>query len=204
VAKQIGLIGLGLIVGLALVWGGMNFLMPYTYHGSVIDPAITAKDFTLTDQHGAPFQLEAARGKLVVIFFGYTYCPDVCPVTLSQFRAVKAGLGAQADQVEFVFVTVDPERDTPERLAAHLAIFDPGFIGLTGPRPDLEAVYQQFGVYQAKVETNSQGGYLMDHTARSYVIDRQGNWRMTFPYGLESESMLADLQHLLTTSSEGT
>lgn len=196
--KRYGILGLGVVIGLALMLVSWQVLEGnYTYQGSLIDPPIPAADFTLTDQHGETFRLSDQRGKVVLIFFGYTHCPDVCPVTLSEYRQVKRQLGDQAEDIVFVFITVDPERDTPERLLAHLANFDPEFIGLTGEPADLERVWDAYGVYQEKVDTGSAGGYLVDHTARTYAIDRQGNWRLTYPFGMEVEKQVADVRHLL-------
>jgi len=191
-------IGLGILAGIALILGGWAlFSGAYTFNGSLIDPAIPAADFKLVDQFGQPYRLSEQQGKVVLIFFGYINCPDVCPVTLSEFKQIKKELGNQAGQVEFVFVTVDPERDTQERLQQHLAIFDPAIIGLTGVQSDLEEVYKSYGVYVAKQDTGSAAGYLVDHTARIYVIDRAGNWRLTFPFGTEVKPMVEDILHLL-------
>ncbi len=121
-----------------------------------------------------PFRLSDQKGQIVLLFFGYTHCPDVCPVTLSHFKQIKADLGDQADQVRFVFITVDPERDTADQLSQYLPNFDPDITGLTGSRQSLESVWKSYGVYQAKQEVGSAAGYLVDHTARTYLIDQQG------------------------------
>ena len=170
---------------------------PYTFQGSLIDPPIEAADFELTDQNGQTFRLSEHQGKVVLIFYGYTNCPDVCPLTLSDFKLIKADLGEQADQVNFVFITVDPERDSQERLKAYLANFDPVFSGLTGSRSELESVWKAYGVYQAKQETGSAAGYLVDHTARTYAIDKQGNLRLTYPFEMERQAILDDVRHLV-------
>lgn len=193
-----GLLGIGIVLGLALMLVGWKVLaQPYTYQGSLIDPPVPAADFQLNNQHGEPFRLSDQRGKTVLIFFGYTHCPDVCPVALSEFRQVKKQLGDLADQVEFVFITVDPERDTADVLGQYLANFDPTFIGLSGTPDQMEPVYKSYGVYHEKTETGSASGYLVDHTARMYVIDSQGNWRLTYPFGMEVEKQVEDLVHLL-------
>ena len=191
-------IGIGALLGLAVMLGGWQLYSNlYTYQGALIDPPVPAADFELTDQNGGTFRLGEQQGKVVLIFFGYTYCPDVCPVTLSEFRRIKTRLGKDAENVEFVFVTVDPERDTPERLAKHMANFDPEFVALTGEQEELEQVWKSYGVYREKVETTGASGYLVDHTARVYVVDKAGNWRMTFPFGMEVEKMTQDVAHLL-------
>ena len=196
-----GLLGIGIVLGLVLMLVGWKVLaQPYTYQGSLIDPPVPAADFQLNNQHGDTFHLSEQRGKVVLIFFGYTHCPDVCPVALSEFKQVKKQLGDLADQVEFVFITVDPERDTAEVLGQYLANFDPTFIGLSGTPDELEPVYKSYGVYHEKTDTGSAAGYLVDHTARMYVIDAQGNWRLTYPFGMEVEKQVEDLVHLLQDS----
>lgn len=189
-------VGLGL-AGLLLLVGWRAFQQDYQFRGSLIDPPAPAADFTLEDQNQVPFTLSNQKGKVVLLFFGYTNCPDVCPVTLAHFKQIKADLGEQAGEVQFVFITVDPERDTAERLKDYLPNFDPGFIGLTGSRADLEPVWKNYGVYQARQETGSAAGYLVDHTARTYLIDRQGNWRLTYPFEMEKDAILSDVRFLI-------
>jgi protein SCO1/2 len=197
--NKVWLFGTGIVIGLALVLtaGWVLLTGNYQYNGVVIDPPATAVDFTLTDQHGQPYTLSEQRGKMVLIFFGYTNCPDVCPITLSEFKRVKAVLGEQADRVEFVYITVDPERDTVERIAQYLPNFDPEFVGLSGSVAEMEPVWQAYGVYREKQDTGSAAGYLVDHSTRTYLIDAGGNWRINFPYGMEPEKIGADLLHLL-------
>jgi protein SCO1/2 len=196
--SRISLLGIGVVFGLALVlvaWFVQD--QSYTYQGVLIDPPATAADFELVDQHGQPFRLSEQRGSVVLIFFGYTNCPDVCPVTLSEYKRIKENLGEQAGRVRFVFITVDPERDTRERMQFYLENFDPDFIGLSGERQDLEPVWQAYGVYQERKDVGSAAGYLVDHTARTYLIDAQGNWRLNYPFGMETEKISADIRHLL-------
>ncbi|RMF66362.1 MAG: SCO family protein [Calditrichaeota bacterium] len=155
-------------------------------------------DFTLTDQHNQRFQLRDHLGKVVVLFFGYTTCPDVCPLTLSTWKRLKDALGKDAQQVEFVYVTVDPERDTQERLAKHLAIFSPDFIGLTGTPEELQEVYSSYGVYREKVKvSDSAAGYLMNHTSKMLVLDKQGKWRLNISYNAPVADIVHDLRILL-------
>lgn len=186
-----------MIAGLAAVLAFQKLGQSYTFKGSLIEPPLPAEDFTLYDQHNQPFRLSDQRGEVILIFFGYTHCPDVCPVTLADFKQLRAGLAADASRVNFVFITVDPERDTPERLAGYLANFDPAIIGLTGDREALEAVWKTFGVYAAKAETGSAPGYLVDHTARIYAIDANGDLRLTYAFGTESEAVAQDVALLL-------
>jgi protein SCO1/2 len=189
----------GVVIGLALtlVIGWFLLDQNYRYHGAVIEPPAQAADFTLTDQNGAPFRLSDQEGKIALLFFGYTHCPDVCPITLSEYKKIKAMLGDKADQVRFIYITVDPERDTVEVVRTFLQNFDPTFIGLTGDRTTLEPVWKAYGVYQQKQDAGSAAGYLVDHSTRTYLIDQQGNWRINYPYGLEPEKIAQDIEHLL-------
>jgi protein SCO1/2 len=183
-------------------WGNRPGLAnrPYTYAGSLIDPPAKAADFQLTDQDGQPFQLSQQQGKITLIFFGYTHCPDVCPVTLTKFKQIRSELGDRADQVKFLFISVDPERDTPEVLKAHLANYDPAIVGLTGSRSELEPVWKSYGVYQARAKDGSTENYAVDHTTRIYVLDNQGNWLLTYPYETEMQALLDDIQHLIANN----
>jgi protein SCO1/2 len=183
------------VVFLLLAWQAV--FGTYTYQGSSIDPPVPAADFELINQYGEPFRLGDQRGRVVLIFFGYTNCPDVCPVTLTDFKYVKDGLGERAEQVRFLFITVDPERDNPEWLEKHLANFDPDFVGLTAEREILEDVWRDYGVYQEKKETGSAACYLVNHTARSYAVDKQGNLRLTYPFEMDRKAILEDVRHLL-------
>lgn len=165
--------------------------------GSEIIPPIPAADFELIDQNEQPFRLSDQQGKVVLIFFGYINCPDVCPVTLSQYKQIKQQLGERAEGVRFVFITVDPERDTLDRLKAHLENFDPAIVGLSGSSEALQAVYKNYGVYQAKQEVGSAAGYLVDHTSIVYAIDKQGSWRLTYPFGMETQKLVKDVSYLV-------
>lgn len=185
------------IAGLLLILGAGVMARPYQFMGSKIDPPLPAPDFTLTDQSGSPYHLAEHRGNVVLVFFGYTNCPDVCPTTLAEFKQVHESLGEQAGQVEFLFVTVDPERDTVERLAAYLPTFGAGIRGLTGTSADLEPVWKGYNIYVNKVESDSAAGYLMEHSTRTYAIDREGNIRVTYLFGTEPGSILRDTQYLL-------
>jgi protein SCO1 len=197
--NKIWFLGSGVVIGLALslILGWYLLDQNYQYYGAVIDPPASAADFTLTDQNGSPFRLSDQKGKAVLIFFGYTQCPDVCPITLSEFKKIKAMLGDQADRVRFVFITVDPERDTVAQINTFLQNFDPAFVGLTGDQAALESVWKAYGVYQEKQAAGSAAGYLVDHSTRTYLIDPQGHWRINYPYGMETEKIVQDLQHLL-------
>jgi protein SCO1/2 len=191
------LLGLASLVGLGAVYATLVFARPHEFQGSVIDPPAPARDFTLIDQAGKPFTLSQARGSLVLLFFGYTNCPDVCPVTLTDFKKIKEQLGAQAERVKFVFVTTDPERDTPERIATYLENFDPAITGLTGDLATLEKVWQDYGVYRVKVEGHDHSDYTVDHSSRLYAIGPDGKLHLTFTFGTSPEAMTGDVQALL-------
>lgn len=189
------LFGLGVLV---LLFGGWRvYAGSYRYQGSVIDPPVPAANFTLTDQNGQAFTLSDQRGKVNLIFFGYTNCPDICPITLTSYARIRARLGKQADQVRFIFVTVDPERDTTAQIKTHISHFDPAIIGLTGTRAELEPVWKDYGVFQSSHESPDVAHYDVDHSSRIYVVDAQGNWRMTYPAEMDWQAIVSDVQHLM-------
>jgi protein SCO1 len=195
--RHLLLLGTAVLIGLTAVAGTLVFARPHAFNGSLYDPPLPAEDFALTDQRGQIFRLSENEGNIVLMFFGYSNCPDVCPVTLSDFKKIKAELGPKEERVRFVFITTDPERDTPERLREYLGFFDPAIIGLTGSRSELEKVWDAYGVYQAKVETGSSSGYMVDHTSLVYLIDSDNNFRMTFSFGTEARAMAGDIAELL-------
>ncbi|BAS29182.1 SCO family protein [Limnochorda pilosa] len=181
----------------AVVWAYAS-RTPVSYHGRVMDPVRAAPDFALTDQQGRPFRLSSQRGSAILLFFGYTSCPDVCPTTLSTFRQVRQALGSDAEQVRFVFVTVDPERDTPERLREYLAFFDPSVVGLWGELDALETVREAYGVYAAKsLDPQAPDGYWMNHTATAFLVDASGNLRLSYSFGTPAEDIAADVRQVL-------
>lgn len=142
----------------------------------VLDARNLAYDFTLTDQDGKPFKLSQERGHAVAIFFGYTHCPDVCPATLAHLASARAGLGQDRDKVRIIFVTVDPARDTPERIKKYLATFDPSFIGVTGTESQLLPIYKAYHVWYQPLPKSKKGlEELEAHTATITMIDRGGH-----------------------------
>ncbi len=168
------------------------------FRGLVLDPPQLAPDFALVDQYGRPFRLSEQKGKVVVLFFGYTSCPDVCPTTLVHFKQVRESLGNQARRVRFVFITVDPARDTRERLATYLRMYDPTLIGLWGQPSQLDKVYKDYGVYVEKVPApNTSVEYWMNHTSLVYVIDTKGYLRLAHPFQKPVADLVADIQRLL-------
>ncbi len=181
---------------------GFTLTRPYVFHAAVIDPPLPVTDFTLQTANSELFHLSDERGKIVLLFSGYTNCPDVCPTTLATFKQVYEKLGNNAQKVRFVMVTADPERDTPEKVAAYAALFNPEFIGLSGNPTDLEPIWKELGVFVEKQDSNSAVGYLVSHTASVYVIDQSGNLLMTFPYGTNAVDMADDLTQLLKQSPQ--
>ena len=146
---------------------------------------------------GTSIRLSDQQGKLVLLYFGYTFCPDVCPTTLYDLSQAKARLGEDGSKIQVVMVTVDPERDTPELLHDYVTTFDSSFIGLSGDIEELETIWSDYGVYRDKKSNDGATSYLVDHTARVYVVDTNGGLRLTFPFGIASEAMADDLAHLL-------
>jgi protein SCO1/2 len=161
-----------------------------------------AKGFTLTDHNGKQRTLEDFRGKAVVVFFGFTQCPDVCPTTLVEMANVRKMLGPDADRLQVLFVTVDPERDTPEHLKQYVPAFDPSFIGLTGDQAAIEKVAKDFRVFYQKVPGKEKGNYTLDHTAGSYVFDPQGRIRLFIRHGKGPEPIADDLKLLLAETPQ--
>jgi protein SCO1/2 len=171
---------------------------PYAYNGGFYSPAVAAAPLNLTDMNGNPFTLDQLQGDVALVYFGYTTCPDVCPTTLTDFQAVKEDLGADADRVKFLLVTIDPERDTEAKLKEYLAFFDPEFIGLRGDEAQTEQFKRDYGIVVKRVEyPDSATKYLLDHSAQTYAIDPQGRLALTFPYGMDPALMAQDIRHLL-------
>ncbi len=190
-------LGLGLLLGF-IVALGVTMSRPYTLRGSEIQQAYTAPDFNLTDGNGDSFRLSDQQGRLVLIFFGYTSCPDVCPTTLSEMKQIKARLGNDADKVEVVFITVDPERDLPEKVGQYVSAFDPSFVGLSGTEQQLDPVWQAYGVYhQANKKSPEDTQYAVEHSSRLYLVDTAGNLRLTYSFGTAVDDILQDVRYLL-------
>jgi len=162
-----------------------------------ITGAAFARDFALTDHTGKPRTLADYKGKVVVLFFGFTQCPDVCPTTMAEMSAVMKELGPQAGQVQVLFVTVDPERDTRELLSQYVPAFDPRFVGLYGTPEQTAATAKEFKVFYAKVEGKTPGSYSIDHTAASYIFDRNGKVRLLVRHNQGPAPIVHDIKQLL-------
>ncbi len=156
-----------------------------------------ARELSLTDADGRLRTLADFKGKVTLVFFGYTQCPDVCPATLAELAMVKRELGKEGERVQGVFVSVDPQRDTPQVLKAYVGNFDPGFVALTGTPEQIEKAAKNFKVFYAKVPGRTEGSYTVDHTAGTYVFDAQGRVRLFVRYGSGAEALRHDLKLLL-------
>ena len=167
------------------------------FRGVDVTGAEYARDIPLTDHNGQPRHIKDFAGKVVVVFFGYTQCPDVCPTSMSELAEVKRSLGADGDKLQGIFVTVDPERDTPEMLKGYMASFDPSFIALRGTPEQLVAVAKDFKIYFKRVDGQTPTSYTMDHSAGSYVYDTKGRLRVYHRYGAGAQSLAADVRALL-------
>lgn len=167
-----------------------------TYHGTLVEATGEPEEFQLTSADGE-VRLSDYRGKLVVMYFGYTNCPDYCPATLAKLAEVREQLGDDADDVQVLMITVDPERDDPERLARFTQAFDPTFVGLTGSEDELRAVASQFGIFFQKAEGSEATGYLVDHTTTVVVLNQEGRERLYLPWDLTVEQIVNDLGNLL-------
>jgi len=167
------------------------------FKGVDLTGAAYAKSLNLSDQDGRVRNLTEFKGKVAVIFFGYTQCPDVCPTTLAELAEVKRSLGADGAKVQGIFVTVDPERDTEPLLKAYLSSFDPSFIALRGSETQTQEAAREFKVYFAKAPGKVPGSYTMDHTAASFLFDKQGRVRVFVRYGSGAQAMADDIKLLL-------
>jgi len=169
----------------------------HEFGGAVYEEPQAVPDFTLSAANGQSVSLSDFRGQYVFIYFGYTFCPDLCPDTLAKLARVHQQLGDEAGQVQVVMISVDPERDTPERLAEYVAAFDDSFVGLTGSPAEIDAAGAAFGLYYEKHEGTAATGYLIDHTARTYLLDPDGRILVAYPYDATDDAIEADLHYLL-------
>lgn len=162
----------------------------------VFEPPRAAPDFVLQGSHGELFKLSSARDKVVILGFGFSHCPEICPVTLANVSRVMKNLGDAADGVQVVYITVDPERDTVARLREYMQVFHPRFIGLTGDANELADIRRQYGILIEK-EVKQDGNYEVHHSSYLYLIDRQGLLRALVPYGKSVADIVHDVQILL-------
>ena len=184
-----------LLLCVALLLGGCS--EPPLFVSTDLSKVDWGKDFNLTDHNGQPRRLADFRGKAVVMFFGYTQCPDVCPTTLANMREAMTLLGEDAKRVQMLFVTVDPARDTQELLSQYVPAFHPGFLGLYADEKGTAALAKDFKVFYAKQAGSTPASYSVDHSTGSYVFDAQGKLRLLLRHGETPANIAADLKLLL-------
>lgn len=194
---------------LAFVGGGLIGLLlvrvvstgsiraPQEFHGFLLETPDVLGEFTLSDPKGEAVSLSDFRGEVTVVYYGYRHCPDVCPATLSELGNMMDVLGRKSDQVQVIMVSVDPERDIPEKLGEYVSYFHPDFIGLTGSQDQLTAATVPYGIFYEKHEGTAASGYLIDHSAGVLVFDREGYLKLMFPFGIRGEDMAADVDYFL-------
>jgi len=167
------------------------------FNGITFEPAEPAPALTLPRADGSTFDLKAQRGSAVLIFFGYTHCPDVCPTTLADWKKVKRGLGADSSRVRFVFISVDPDRDTPKIAQDYAAGFDPTFIGLSGDSAQIERAKTLFHVESFKEHIKSANGYAVTHSSSVFAVDPRNRMRLLYQFDMPPDKVVADLKLLL-------
>lgn len=187
------------VVLLLLALGLASCGAPHQWSGTLLEPSKPLTDFTLPDQNGQPFQLSAQRPNLVLLYFGYTNCPNFCPTTLGEWKQIKQELGADADKLRFVLVSVDPERDTEQALKAYVERFDPAFVGV---RPTLEQVGSLsreygFGVEVAQAGSSDHQHDPGKHGTYTYLVDQSGGLRLLFRFGTDPREIVRDIRALL-------
>lgn len=197
--KKILTVGLGSLFVVALVFL-LSFVLsrPANFRGTVyVEPFPPAPDFTLTDADGGIYRLSENRGRITLLFFGYTYCPDICPATLAEMKLAVDQLKDDAGQVQVVFISVDPGRDTSESMQEYAERFNPAFIGLSGTLEELEPIWSGYGIFREVVEGTSETNYIINHTARVTLIDQEGNMRLTYGFQTPPEDIAHDIRILL-------
>jgi protein SCO1 len=189
------------LILLALLLAACNPEAP-KFRSTDITGADFGKELALTGHDGKPRTLADFRGKLVVLFFGYTHCPDICPTTLVDLAAVMKQLGPDAARVQVLFVTLDPERDTPEVLSKYVPAFDASFLGLSGDDAATQRVAKEFRIFYEKQPGGAPGAYTVDHSAQSYVLDGRGRMRLFVKQDRISQDLAEDLRMLLKEKSQ--
>lgn len=193
----IGVLALAIVSVAALFTSGALRKPSAPSYGLSLDGSRSVADVELLAAGGQTVRFGDLDSKVTVVYFGYTYCPDVCPTTLASLSRARAELGKRGEDIQVVMVTVDPERDDPEWLEEYVTRFDPSFMGLGGSEEQIRAAAEAFGVYFQKAETDSAAGYLVDHTAAVFVVDENGGIRLMLSHNLTSEEMAKDLDWAL-------
>lgn len=189
------------ICSLAILLSFLAACQPATEAGKLVSQDISGADFGqtfhLTDHTGKPRTMDDFKGKAIALFFGYTHCPDVCPTTMADLKQTMKLLGPRADEVQVLFVTLDPKRDTQEVLAQFVPSFDARFIGLRGSEEEIAATAAVFKIYAKKVEAQGQSGYTIDHSAGMYIFDKNGKIRLYVDYGQKPADIANDIKLIL-------
>ncbi|MDO8753614.1 MAG: SCO family protein [Anaerolineales bacterium] len=192
----VGFSSLAVVVLAALLT--MMFAKSASFRGTAYgEPYPAAPQIELIKSNGETFRLGDQKGKIVLLFFGYTSCPDVCPTTLAELKLVMDDLGDKANLVQVVFVSVDPKRDTPEKIQEYANHFNKEFVGLSGSFDELETIWKDYGIFREEVQSDSAFGYIVNHTARVYLIDMDGNLRLSYGFDTPVEDIVNDLELLL-------
>lgn len=195
--RVVAILVVAVVVAAVVGWLGLRWITPHPYSGTVMQAPTAAPSMEgLVLSDGSPVDVADFDGDLLLVFFGYTNCPDVCPTTLSQVAAARRELGDDADRVRLLFVSVDPERDSLASIGDYVTSFDPDFLAATGEPADVERVASQYGIYFAKAEALGDG-YTVDHTATLMGVDTDGHLRIVWPGVLDVERLAADLRELL-------
>ncbi len=185
------------MVGLAILIN-IFFIQPASFRGTVYDtPYPIAPNFRLTQANGKPFILNANKEKIILLFFGYTYCPDICPTTLSEMKLTMDKLGDNATKVQVVFISVDPGRDTSVKMQKYVERFNSSFIGISGTQEELEPVWNDYGIFREVVPGTSATNYIINHTARVFLVDTNGNLRLSFGFQTPPEDIAHDIEIIL-------
>ena len=194
--------GIFLLIGMAAALS-IIFAAPPSFRGTLYgEPFPPAAEIALTKADGEAFRLSDQRGKIVLLFFGYTSCPDVCPTTLAEMKLLMNELGNTSENVQVVFVSVDPDRDTPQRIQAYAGNFYPTFLGLSGSLEELQPIWTNYSIVREAVESDSAFGVIINHTARLFLVDTQGNMRLSYAYQTPVEDIAHDIELLLKQAQQ--
>lgn len=197
--KKLIWIGVGILAIVVLgIASSVLLAEPPSFRGtSYAEPFPSATEIELTKSDGTVFRLSEQTGKIHLIFFGYTSCPDFCPTTLAEMKLLTDDLGSDAENVQVLFITVDPEKDTPERIQEYVSRFNTNFIGLSGTQAELQPIWQGYGIFREVTNQSTALGTVINHTVRLYLVDLEGNLRLSYAYGTPYTDVVADIELLL-------
>ncbi|MBI3163436.1 MAG: SCO family protein [Anaerolineales bacterium] len=197
--KKLAWVGGGILMVVAAAAAlSLLFAKPPSFRGTLYaEPYPPAADFALTKADGTEFRLSDQKGRVVLLFFGYISCPDVCPTTLAEMKLVMEKLGDTSRDAQVVFVSVDPDRDTSEKMQAYVEHFNPSFLGVSGTIQELEPIWKDYSITREAVESDSAFGVIINHTARVFLVDPQGNMRLTFAYQTPVDDIVHDIRLIL-------